>query len=114
MIINTIIGIKINKLLKKQNKRQKDLSAYLGIKDNVVSYFVHGVRAPNIRQLIEIADFFDTTVDYLIGRSNIADIDIDNEAFAGKLLAEKENLITVLVDSMKILSQSLLNITNEE
>ena len=62
-----IIGERIAAALKSQGKLQKDLAAVLHVTDNTISYFCNGKRTPNIQQLIEIAQFFNTSVDWLLG-----------------------------------------------
>ncbi len=73
--INTIIGIRINTLLAKNGVKQKELAKVLGVNDNVISYYCKGSRKPNIDQLNKIADFFHTSVDYLLGRTNVISTD---------------------------------------
>lgn len=60
------IGRNINTLLAVNRKKQKDLAEYLGVTDNTISYYVSGSRKPNLEQLIKIARFFNTSVDYLL------------------------------------------------
>lgn len=70
--INKIIGGRINTLLAVQNKKQKDLAENLGVKPNVISYYVSGERTPNTEQLKKISEFFNASSDYLLGLSNAA------------------------------------------
>ena len=69
--LSTIVGIRINTLLAQQGLKQKDLAEYLGVKANVISYFVKGERTPNTEQIKKIAEFFNTTADYLYARQMI-------------------------------------------
>lgn len=62
-----IIGQRINKLLMKNNMKQKELAKELGITDNTVSYFVNGSRVPNIQQIIKISQIFNVSTDYILG-----------------------------------------------
>lgn len=64
------VGDRINTLLAEQDKSQKSLANKLGVKPNVISYFCKGTRTPNTEQLCIIADFFNVSTDYLLGRSN--------------------------------------------
>ena len=66
-----VIGRRINTLLAKHNKSQKELAEYIGVLPNVISYFCKGTRTPNTEQIIKIADFFDVTTDYLLGLTDI-------------------------------------------
>ena len=77
--IKSVIGQRINRLLATSDKKQKELAIYLGVKDNVISYFVNGVRMPNVEQIIKIAVFFETTTDYILGKSNTPSLDRDRQ-----------------------------------
>ena len=66
-----VIGQRINTLLAETNTTQKDLAELLGVKPNIISYYCGGYRQPSLTQLSSIADHFDTTIDYLIGRTNV-------------------------------------------
>lgn len=70
--LSEIVGQRINTLLGEQNKLQKELAQYLGVKDNVISYFCSGSRIPNVEQVTRIAEFFNTTADYLLGMSAVS------------------------------------------
>ena len=66
--LSVIVGNRINTLLAEQGKKQKELSEYLGgIPENTISYFCSGKRIPNTSQIKKIADFFNTSSDYLLG-----------------------------------------------
>lgn len=69
MDIKKITGQRINTELARNNLKQKDLAAFLGVTSNTVSYFCSGKRTPNTAQLVDIARFFDVTTDYLLGLS---------------------------------------------
>ena len=68
--LSKAIGKRINTLLAEKERKQKELAAYLGVQDNTISYFVSGRRTPNTEQLVKIADFFNVSADYLLGRTN--------------------------------------------
>lgn len=50
---------------------QKDLAKMLHLSKNAISHYEKGINMPNIETLTKIADIFGTSVDYLIGRTNI-------------------------------------------
>lgn len=75
--LSKTIGIRINTLLAEQGHRQKELAAHLGIQDNTISYFVSGRRTPNTEQIAKIADFFNVSADYLLGRTTAKTTDKD-------------------------------------
>ena len=61
------IGERMNEALKRGGKKQKELAAFLGVSDNVISYFVSGKRTPNTAQIVQISKFFNTSTDFLLG-----------------------------------------------
>ena len=69
------IGERIAELLKEQGERRKDLAKHLGVTDNTISYHVRGTRTPTIPQIICIADYFNVSTDYLLGRTDVKTTD---------------------------------------
>lgn len=65
------IGERINTLIAENNSTQKELAERLNILPNTVSYYCGGSRIPPVDQLVKIADHYNTTVDYLLGRSDL-------------------------------------------
>ena len=59
------------KLLRKSNDLGQDkLAETLNISPKTISHWETGYTEPSISQLIQLADFFDVTLDELTGRSN--------------------------------------------
>ena len=59
------------KLLRKwKNIGQKELAEILQISAKTVSHWETGYTEPSIAQLIAIADYFDLSIDELVGRIN--------------------------------------------
>ncbi len=56
-------------LLKQQNKKQKDLTDYLGITKNAFTDWKSGRIKSYQKYLPEIAAFFGVTVDFLVGNN---------------------------------------------
>lgn len=50
-------------------KKQKEAAEYLGIKVRSYQAYEAGEREPNIDSLIALANFFDVSLDYLMGRT---------------------------------------------
>lgn len=69
-MINEKFSKRLNKQLKEQNLLQKDLAKYIGVNENIISYYIIGQRVPKIEQLTKIAKFLNVTTDYLLGLSN--------------------------------------------
>ena len=49
---------------------QKDLGELLGVKNFSIYTYEKGRSEPNIDGLIALADFFDVSIDYLVGRTD--------------------------------------------
>ena len=49
---------------------QTDFAEYLGIQQTVYSRYERGVRTIPLEHLIRLADFYNVSLDYLVGRTN--------------------------------------------
>ncbi len=47
---------------------QKDIAADLGIPLRTYQRYEHGEREPQVAMLIRMADYFQVSIDYLVGR----------------------------------------------
>ncbi len=57
-------------LRKQSNLTQKQLAEALNTTQRKVSYWEKGMVEPDLEMLWLIADFFDVSVDYIIGKEN--------------------------------------------
>lgn len=53
-----------------KGKTQRAVSDYLGVSERAYQHYEAGSREPNIAALIALADYFDVSLDYLVGRSD--------------------------------------------
>ena len=65
------LGKMIKQLRESKHISQKDFAELLGISNVVLSRYENDIRKPDYDILEKIADFFDVSVDYLLGRSAI-------------------------------------------
>lgn len=63
-------GERLKQLRTEKNLTQKDMAIYLGIATNAYQNYEYNKREMNIKTLTTLADFFDVSIDYLIGRSD--------------------------------------------
>ncbi len=49
---------------------QVELAQKLGVSKGIISLWENGLREPTMNSLIEMAKFFDVSIDYLVGLSN--------------------------------------------
>lgn len=66
-----IFGEILRDLRLKRNISQPELAEVLGIKNRVsISNYENGKAEPKYEDLLKMADYFNVTVDYLLGREN--------------------------------------------
>ena len=59
------------KTLKGQkNVRQKDIAEAIGVSLRAYQYYETNTKEPTLSNLIALADYFDVSLDYLVGRSD--------------------------------------------
>ena len=59
---------------------QADLAKILKISDRAVGYYENGAREPDYNTLLKISEYFDVSIDYLLGASDIRNPNSDNKA----------------------------------
>ena len=62
--------MRLKELRKKKKLSQLRLAIDLSTTQNTISRYETGEREPDIEALIKIANYFDVSVDYLLGRTN--------------------------------------------
>ena len=61
----------IKELREQKDISQRELASDLKVSQRVISYWERGDSEPNLETLCRIANYFDVTVDYLVGRSDL-------------------------------------------
>ena len=59
----------IKNLREDRDLRQRELAAVLNVSQNTYSQYENGVIELTAENLIRLADFYDVSVDYLLGRT---------------------------------------------
>ena len=62
---------RIKELLKEECLTQSKLASGIGVNQSTVCNWPNGKKEPSIESLWKLADYFDVSVDYLIGRKEI-------------------------------------------
>lgn len=70
-----VIGIRLSSLIAEKNVTQKEVSEFLEVKPNIISYWCAGTRVPNTTQVIKLAKYFNVPTDYLLGLTDIKSTD---------------------------------------
>src|SRR5690554_5619603 len=66
-----MIEKRLKELRKSRGLTQEELANSIGITKNFVTMVESGKRKPSYEVLDKIADYFDVSTDYLLGRTNI-------------------------------------------
>ncbi len=67
---------RLKKLRSERGLTQKELGDIVSLSKQAISGYEHGSRNPDPQTLHKLADFFNCTVDYLLGRTNSKKIDL--------------------------------------
>jgi len=69
-----MLGNRLRELRESKGLKQKELAAQLGLTEGAIGLYEIGRRNPPIDTLNKLADFFDVSVDYLLGRTDIPNL----------------------------------------
>ncbi len=85
----------LKKLREESNITQKQLADIIGVSQQSINKYENHNIEPDIETLIRIADYFDTTVDYLIGRK-----DCEENTFSSNALPNNEKKLLASYHSL--------------
>jgi len=68
--------MRLKEIRKSKGISQLKLALDLNTNQNTISRYETGEREPGIAELIKIADYFDISVDYLLGRTDKPEINL--------------------------------------
>lgn len=72
MAVIILLKDQLKKLRIENKKTQQDMADFLGITRPAYTAYETGNRQPDYETLQKIADFYEVSVDYLLGRTNVA------------------------------------------
>lgn len=104
----------LSELRQDRGMTQKELAKVLYVSDGTISNYENGVHYPDVEKLMEIADFFGVTTDYLLGRcKNNLSPDVFSKTLLGQgttgdlietirsLDADQQQALTVILRDMQ-------------
>lgn len=91
-----LIGEKIKELRKNSKITQEQLGNAIGVSKMAISYFEKGKKSPGRESLEKIADYFQVTTDYLLGRSEDPELNEEED----KIVSEEGKNIMSLIESL--------------
>jgi len=76
---NTILSRRLKNLREKHGYLQKFVADKLGVRSNTLSGYENGSRSPDPEMLVKLAELYDVTTDYLLGKSDSPNLNQDEE-----------------------------------
>ncbi len=67
--VDNIFKERLIKLREERNLKQKEFAEAVQIHNRNINRYELGLREPDFDTLVQIADFFDVSTDYLLGRT---------------------------------------------
>jgi len=92
--------MKITELRKEKKITQEEIAKYLNMTQSTYQHYETGRTEPNIETLCKLADYYNVSLDYLVGRNRVGDI--------GYLTPAQTTLVQVI---KKLNQQNLLLLT---
>ncbi|MFW6035305.1 MAG: helix-turn-helix domain-containing protein [Halothermotrichaceae bacterium] len=94
-------AVRLKKLRKEKELRQTDLAQKLGVAQTTIANYEQNSRFPNQELLIKIANFFNISIDYLLGRSDYLNEqekkDDNHQSHSPQLLPAAEKYLNMLL-----------------
>jgi len=70
----SLFNERLRQIRMQKKHTQVAVANYLGISDRAYQNYEYGNREPNIEAIIKIADYFNVSIDYLLGRTNKSEV----------------------------------------
>lgn len=71
-------GERLKKLRENNNELQSDLAEEVGVGVSMVSTWENGINYPKVEKLIDIAEYYKVSIDYLLGLTEDKNTNIYN------------------------------------
>lgn len=70
MFNRKVFAQRLSKLREERNLTMSDLAKAIGVSRPAISQFESSINLPSLDTLIVLVDYFDVSLDYLVGRSD--------------------------------------------
>lgn len=92
----------------KRNISQAELAKFIKVQESTIINYENGTEEPGYKALLDIADFFRVTADYLLGRQDVGSF-LDRSA----ILSEERQLLDRFMNQTEALVKEKGNINAE-
>jgi len=102
-----ITGRRIAQLREQQGWTQEQTAAFLGISRAALSHYEKNRREPDMETLSKFADLFKVSIDYLVGRTELAHVVLDENTrgFVDNLELSDDEILekfSLTIDGLKL------------
>lgn len=66
--MNEAFQQRLQRLRERKRISRRVLSELCGLSKNMIAIYEHGERNPRLDDVVQLADFFEVSLDYLVGR----------------------------------------------
>lgn len=70
MFSKSVFAKRLSLLINKNKVSKQSVANAINISRQAVSQFANGENLPSVEKLVALADFFDVSLDYMVGRSD--------------------------------------------
>lgn len=116
-----MLGKRLKKLRKERGLLQKDIAQILNITTSAYGYYEQDKRDPDTKTLRILADFYNVSVDYLLGRTNIRNPYDDISSISSKefsdideLSPESKKELEKFIELLKLKDKMEMDKSNDE
>lgn len=78
--LDTVPIPRFRELMDNTETKREEIATALGVSTVAIGQYYNGEALPSIEKLIKIADFFNVSTDYLLGRTDVSTIDAEIKA----------------------------------
>ena len=96
--------VRLRKLMEVTSTTQTMLSSAVGVTRQTISLYCNGQNTPDIDTFVSIADYFNVSTAYLLGRSDVASTNIDTQ-IAGKMTGLSDHAISKLYNWSELVTE---------
>lgn len=103
-------GIRIKDLRKERNITQSDLAKILNVTQDSISLWEKNKRVPDTQYIIQLADYFEVSTDYLLGRSDdFGNVTVTTASSSAVLTPDEQELLELYKKLPKTRQKTVLD-----
>ena len=113
-----MLGTRIKLLREELGLKQEELAKKLAVSPSAIGMYERNLREPNNELILKFANFFNVSVDYLLGKSDIRNPDLKNKLFlipiVGKVAAGQPILVEENIEGYLPIDPLMYHLTSPD